>query len=46
MSQEEFDTKLQKYLETYGYRLYSKALKQSIQPILDALNRIGIGCVY
>ena len=39
MSQEEFDTKLQKYLETYGYRLFSKALKQSIQPILDALNQ-------
>lgn len=37
MSQEEFDTKLQKYLEVYGYRLFSKALKQSIQPILDAL---------
>lgn len=39
MTQEEFDTKLQKYLEVYGYRLYSKALKQSIQPILDALNQ-------
>ena len=39
MSQEEFDTKLQKYLEVYGYRLFSKALKQSIQPILDALNQ-------
>lgn len=38
MTQEEFDTKLQKYLETYGYRLYSKALKESIQPIIDALN--------
>lgn len=37
MTQEEFDTKLQKYLEVYGYRLFSKALKQSIQPILDAL---------
>ena len=30
MTQEEFDTNLQKYLETYGYRLFSKALKQSI----------------
>ena len=39
MTQEEFDTNLQKYLETYGYRLFSKALKQSIQPILDALNQ-------
>ena len=39
MSQEEFDTKLQKYLEVYGYRMFSKALKQSIQPILDALNQ-------
>ena len=39
MTQEEFDTKLQKYLETYGYRLFTKALKQSIQPILDALNQ-------
>ena len=39
MSQEEFDTKLQQYLEVYGYRLFSKALKQSIQPILDALNQ-------
>ena len=39
MSQEEFDTKLQKYLEVYGYRLFSKALKQSIQPIIDALNQ-------
>jgi hypothetical protein len=38
MTQEEFDTNLQKYLETYGYRLFSKALKQSIQPIIDALN--------
>ena len=38
MSQEEFDTKLQKYLETYGYRLYSKAIKESIQPIINALN--------
>ena len=39
MTQEEFDTKLQKYLEVYGYRMFSKALKQSIQPILDALNQ-------
>ena len=39
MTQEEFDTKLQKYLEVYGYRLFSKALKQSIQPILDALKQ-------
>ena len=39
MSQEEFDTKLQQYLEVYGYRMFSKALKQSIQPILDALNQ-------
>lgn len=39
MSQEEFDTKLQKWLEVYGYRMFSKALKQSIQPILDALNQ-------
>jgi hypothetical protein len=39
MTQEEFDTNLQKYLETYGYRLFSKALKQSIQPIIDALNQ-------
>ena len=38
MTQEEFDTKLQKWLEVYGYRMFSKALKQSIQPILDALN--------
>jgi hypothetical protein len=38
MTQEEFDANLQKYLETYGYRLFSKALKQSIQPIIDALN--------
>jgi hypothetical protein len=38
MTQEEFDTKLQQYLETYGYRLYSKAIKESIQPIIDALN--------
>ena len=37
MSQEEFDVKLQKYLEIFGYRLFSKALRQSIQPILDAL---------
>jgi len=39
MSQEEFDTKLQQYLEVYGYRMFSKALKQSIQPIIDALNQ-------
>jgi len=39
MTQEEFDTKLQKYLEVYGYRKFSKALKQSIQPILDALKQ-------
>jgi hypothetical protein len=39
MTQEEFDTKLQKYLEVYGYRLFSKALRQSIQPILDALKQ-------
>jgi hypothetical protein len=39
MTQEEFDTKLQQYLEVYGYRMFSKALKQSIQPILDALNQ-------
>jgi len=39
MTQEEFDANLQKYLETYGYRLFSKALKQSIQPIIDALNQ-------
>jgi hypothetical protein len=39
MTQEEFDTKLQKYLEVYGYRMFSKALKQSIQPVLDALNQ-------
>jgi hypothetical protein len=39
MTQQEFDTKLQKYLEVYGYRLFSKALKQSIQPILDALKQ-------
>jgi flagellar basal body rod protein FlgB len=39
MSQEEFDIKLQLYLEVYGYRMFSKALKQSIQPILDALNQ-------
>lgn len=38
MTQEEFDAKLQKYLETYGYRLYSKAIKESIQPIINALN--------
>jgi len=39
MSQEEFDIKLQLYLEVYGYRMFSKALKQSIQPIIDALNQ-------
>jgi len=39
MSQEEFDIKLQQYLEVYGYRMFSKALKQSIQPIIDALNQ-------
>jgi hypothetical protein len=39
MSQEEFDIKLQQYLEVYGYRMFTKALKQSIQPILDALNQ-------
>lgn len=38
MTQEEFDTKLQKYLEVYGYRLFSKAIKESIQPIINALN--------
>jgi hypothetical protein len=38
MSQEEFDIKLQLYLETYGYRMFTKALKQSIQPIINALN--------
>ena len=39
MTQEEFDTELQKWLEIYGYRMFSKALNKSIQPIIDALNQ-------
>ena len=37
MTQEEFDVKLQHYLEVYGYRLFSKAIRESIAPILLAL---------
>lgn len=36
-SQQQFEEKLRVYLEIYGYRLFSKALRQSIAPILKAL---------
>lgn len=38
-SQEQWEQKLRIYLEVYGYRLFSKALRQSIAPILQALKQ-------